>query len=164
MKKKIFVITVLLLTFALISIPVMGAPATKIEVTVTSSVTQTPGPPNVVDHGIAHVRGTSTGTFDITIQGQVDPLNFAYYGEWIARGKGWPPPNPEYEAVIMGKVTLTFIGEGLTGTFEGTTHRKLVGLPVSSYMSTHLVLHGTEDFKGQTLKITDDEGYLIIPK
>ena len=174
MKKKILVIAVALMFVAMLAAPVMAAPATKKEVTVAMDVAQSTDPDSirVVDHGILHMRGTSAGTFNITIAGQ-DPLNFTWAGEWAVRSKGLPLPNPEGEALIRGKVLLTSIGEGTTGTFEGMIHKRMKGLPapVSTYLYSRTVLHGTGDFQGQTLKLSFEgappealAGYIIIPK
>ncbi len=88
MNKKILVITVLLLTFALISIPVMGAPATIKEVTMTAANIPTPDDLRWVSHDtIRHARGTGTGTGAVTlnIPGQ-DPLIGDWYSEWANEG------------------------------------------------------------------------------
>jgi hypothetical protein len=174
MKKNILLITVLLLTFAFISIPVMAKPATKIEgVTVTAVVTQTPNPgfPRLVSHdAIGHTKGTSTGTVAITIPTE-DPLNPIvlngdWKGEFVTRGKFTLDPA---EVLIRGKLVWTFTG----GTFEGVIQRTIIGYPPgpSSIFIDHAVLHGTGDFRGQTLKISFEgtppiiqEGYLINPK
>ena len=173
MNKKILVITVLLLTFALLSIPVMAAPATKIEgVKLEAFVTQkfNPGYPRYVAHDtIFHNRGTSTGTVTLTILGHPLPEG-VWYSVWMSTAKLKQDPG---ELVISGKVTLTFTGKGTAGTFEGVNHRKITGYPISvdSIFEDHMVLQGTGDFKGQTLKLSYegnppviDEGYLIIPK
>jgi hypothetical protein len=168
MNKKILVIPVLLLAFALISIPVMGAPATKIEgVTLTAAATPIPDDTRWVSHDtIRHARGTSTGTVTLNIPGQ-DPLPGDWYSEWANVGKFKQDPA---ELVIRGKVVLTFPGKG---TFKGVIQRTIIGYPVSgsSYFIDHMVLQGTDAFQGQTLKLSYEgtppvisEGYLIIPK
>ena len=174
MNKKILVIPILLLTFVLLSIPVMAKPATKIEeVTVTAVVTQTPneGFPRLVSHGtISHSKGTSTGTVTITIPTE-DPqnpivLNGDWHGEFVTRGKLSLDPA---EVLIRGKLVWTFTG----GTFEGIVQRIIIGYPPgpSSIFIDHAVLHGTGDFRGQTLKLSFEgtppiiqEGILILPK
>jgi hypothetical protein len=177
MNKKILVIPVLLLTFALLTIPVMGAPATKIEgVTATLDITKT-SVYTVVDHGILQIRdGIATGTVTINIPGQ-DPLVGTVYGEFIGTMKlnSPSPPWPGAESVMMGCPVFTFTGEGTTGTFEGVRHTKMIGFPepVVSYINTRFVLHGTGDFLGQTLKLSYEgappisfapfEGTLLIP-
>lgn len=169
MKKKILGVLVALLAVALLTVPVMSAPATKIEgVTLTAVVTNTPGSLLISDHTILHTRGTSIGTVTLTISGQ--DLPGTWYSEWISRNK-WsnypdPDPDPEAEVLIQSKVVLTFLGKG---TFEGTTYRKIIGWsttppPPISYIYTRGVLHGTGNFRGQTLKIEDNTAYLIIPK
>ena len=172
------VIPVFLLAFALISIPVMAAPATKIEgVTLTVAApppVMDPGYPRVVGHTVLHGRGTDDGTVTLIIPGYPLPEGI-WESTWSSKVKlsNYPLPDPEATIVINGKVTLTFIGEGTTGTFTGTTHRKIMGWPPgsSSIMEDHMVLHGTGDFKGQTLKLSCEpvlppviEGCLIIPK
>jgi hypothetical protein len=174
MNKTILVITVLLLTFALLSIPVMGAPATKKSVTVTldTIVSFTSSPlPN--DHGIAKWEGSATGTVYLTIPG-LGTLEGDYSGDFKGTVKFIQPspPDPDAEAVLMGKLVLTFTEQfGHTGTFVGVRHTKFVGTAgVQSYVESHMVLHGTNDFEGQTLKLSYKgapplafEGTLIIP-
>jgi hypothetical protein len=175
MKNKILVITVLLLTFALLSIPVMAAPATKIEgVTAILEAALIPDPASLrmVDHNIVFNEGTSAGTITLNIPGK-DPLVGTSSGTWSGRSKwtDFPNPNPEATNVVRGKMVLTFTG----GTFEGTTHIKSKGLPplppFGIYTEYHMVLQGTGDFEGQTLKLSYAgapppvfEGCLIIPK
>jgi hypothetical protein len=166
MKKKILVIPFLLLTFALLSIPVMGAPATIREVTMTAATTPIPDYTWWVSHDtIRHARGTGTGTVTLNIQGQ-GPLPGTWYSEWANNGNFKKDP---VELVIRAKVVLTFTG----GTFEGVLQRKIIGYPPSgsSIFIDHMVLQGTGDFKGQTLKLSYEgtppvisEGYLIISK
>ena len=169
MKNRILVIAVLLLTFALLSIPVMAEPAIKIEgVTVTASVTQTmdPGYPRFVSHGtISHGKGTSVGTVTVNIPGKT-PLNGIWNGEFVSNGHWKEDPDV---LNIRGKLVWTFTG----GTFEGVVQRKITGLPISgsSYFKDNAVLRGTGDFQGQTLKLTFEgyppviqAGYIIIPK
>lgn len=170
MNKKMLVVFVSLFTLALLTIPVMSAPATKIEeVTVTAVVTQTPneGFPRLVSHDtIGHTKGTSTGTVTINIPGQQDPLVGVWNGEFVTRGKFSLDPA---EVLIRGKLVWTFPG----GTFEGIVQRMIIGYPPgpSSIFIDHAVLHGTGDFRGQTLKISFEgtppiiqEGTLLIPK
>jgi hypothetical protein len=173
MNKKIFVITVLLLTFALLSIPVMAAPATKIEgVTVMADIEQTPDPgyPRVVSHGtITHGKGTSEGTVTVNIPGQTTPLVGDWNGEWVSTGNWKKDP---VVLNIRGKVVWTFDG----GTFVGVIQRKIIGFPpdpptVIPYFIDNLVLRGTGVFHGQTLKLSFEgyppviqAGYIILPK
>jgi hypothetical protein len=176
MNKKILVSTVLLLTMAMLTIPVMAAPATKIEgVTVTAVVTQAadPGYPRFVSAGtIGHSKGTSVGTVTVNIPGKT-PLNGTWNGEWVSMSNWKEDP---VVVNIRGKVVWTFTGEGTTGTFVGLVQRKITGFPpdpptVIPYFEDHVVLRGTGDFLGQTLKLTFEgyppviqEGYIIIPK
>jgi hypothetical protein len=173
MNKKILVITVLLLTFVLLSIPVMAAPATKKDVTVAMDVEQSMTSIRVVGKGVAQISGTSAGWFNLTIEGEAIPQNFTWAGEWALTMKGFPPPNPDGGTVIMGKVLLTYEGADKTGTFEGTVHKKVTGIPppLATNICSHMVFQGTEDFQGQTLKLSFDGvppevpvGYIIIPK
>ena len=116
-------------------------------------------------------------TVTITIPDPEDPENPAaaevlsgdWYTEWVANANWKKDP---VETVIMSKVTLTFDD----GTFEGMSQRTIKGSPFdfSSYFEDSMVLHGTEDFQGQTLKLSyagipiEDpmiaEGYIIMPK
>jgi hypothetical protein len=176
LNKKILVIPVLLLTLALFSIPVMCAPARKIDVTATLLLTTTEGVGRYVDHGILQFReSTVEGSAILTLPGQT-PIEGTYFGELNGRIKlDHPAPGPWFEAegLMSGKTELSFPG----GTFVGIRNFKTIGFPppVMSYMDTRMVLHGTGDFKGQTLILSfegdppipapfDVEGYLIMPK
>ena len=123
-----------------------------------------------------HNEGIATGTATLTMPDQSE-LNFDYYGVWngTSHWTGFPNPDPEGSNVIRSMVVLTCTDECITGTFEGVLHTKTIGLPpripIMSYTETHMVLHGTGDFQGQTLQIsyagappTLLEGTLIIPK
>ena len=168
MNKKILGIIVSVLTLAILVAPAMAAPATKIEgVTLTSGATPVRDSIRFVDHNIVHSRGTSTGPVTLTIPEYPLPegiwdSTWAWMGKWT----DFPASDPEGELIISGKVVLTFTGVGTTGTFKGTIIRKIVGLPPSgsSIVEDRMVLQGTGDFKGQTLKLSNSEGYLIIPK
>ena len=143
--------------------------------------------PRMVSHGtISHSKGYSDGTVTLTIPiDPSDPLILAgdYDSVWI--GKGKISVNPaETEVLIMGQIVLTFTDEstgieGTTGTFEGVTHRMIIGWDAGPTLTStfidQAVLHGTGDFQGWTLKLTyegqpglpplfADEGYAIIPK
>ena len=172
MNKKILVVFASFLFLVMLATPAMAAPATKIEgVTVTAAVTQTydPGFPRYVSHGtIMHAKGTSTGTVTINIPDQ-DPLVGVWDGKFVNNAKISEDP-AESVASITGKLVWTFTGKG---TFEGVIQRTIIGYPPSgsSNFIDMVVLHGTRDFKGQTLKLSYDgtppvisEGYLIIPK
>jgi len=172
MNKKLLVIPVLLLTFALLSIPVLGAPATKIEGVTTTSGTPVrmihPGYPRNVDHGIRHTKGNTTQTITLTIPG-LGPsgsdliLEGSHYSDWISMSmwRNDPDPDPEAIAIIKAEVVWTFTG----GTFEGRVYRTITGMPIPVGVTyTRIVLHGTGDFRGQTVKLIDGEGYILIPK
>ena len=179
MNKKILGIAVVLLAAAMLTVPVMAKPATKIEATliVNVAIISDPDFTHDVDHNIHHNIGIATGTATLTtISG--DSFNFDYYGTWSGTSK-WtdlPNPDPEGTNIIVGKVILTCTNEDITGTFEGVSHTKSIGLPpvppFGSYVETHTVLQGTGDFKGQTLRVSYAgpppapglEGYLTIPK
>jgi hypothetical protein len=179
MKKKILVFPIFLLAFAMISIPVMAAPATKIEgVTLTSATTTAyyDGYPRRVSQQIVLSKGYSTGLVTLDIP-TVGTLYGTWNSTWFTRNKGsnWPDTEfaPEAECLIQAHVVLNFTDETTTGTFEGTSHRTIVGYPIgpASYFETHMVLHGTGDFRGQTLKSSSEgllleqieETYLIMP-
>jgi len=181
MNKKVLGIAVTLLLAAMFVAPAMAKPATKIEgVTLTLMVAIIPDATTIfADHNIRHGDGTAAGTATLNIPDQ-DPLHFDYYGVWNGTSKWDDPPNPDPDAtnVIRGKAVLTCTDEGITGTFEGMSHSKTIGLPPppfpttpTSYIEYHMVFHGTGDFKGQTLKVSCAgapppvlEGCLIIPK
>ena len=161
---------------AMLATPVMAAPATKIEgVTVTAVVTQAanPGYPRFVSHDtIGHSKGTSVGTVTVNIPGKT-PLNGIWNGEFVSMSNWKEDP---VVVNIRGKLVWTFTGEGTTGTFVGLVQRKITGFPPSPptvipYFEDNVVLHGTGDFQGWTLKVsyageppTDLEGTLIRPK
>ena len=174
MNRKVLVVIVALIAVALLATPVFAAPATKIEeVTLTAATTtaSNPGYPRMSSHDtISHGRGTSVGTCTLTINGV--PLGGGWYSEWVSRAKLSQDP-AESEVLIASIVVLTFTGEGTTGTFRGIVQRLIIGYPPgpSSYFEDHVVLHGTGDFRGQTLKLSFagtppliQEGCLIIPK
>ena len=146
--------------------PALAAPATKIEgVTATAEVTQIPSSMRSVSHdNIRRIKGTSTGTVNLTIPG-LGTLEGTWNGEWITTAKISQDPT---EALIAGKLVWTFTGDDTTGTFKGIVQRKITG---GSYFEDNVVLQGTGDFQGQTLKLSYEgtppviqEGYLIIPK
>ena len=178
MNKKILGVLVALLAVALLTVPVMGKPASKIEpVTLNAeNIVQVPdeGYPRLVGHGtISHSKGISYNTVpnSVTLTIGVITLHGDWTGEWI--GKGKISENPaETEVLIMGKIVLTFPG----GTFEGTVHRTIIGFPpdppiVIPYFIDRIVLRGTGDFQAWTLKLSYEgspppvaTGYAIIPK
>ena len=166
MEKKSFAITITLLAMVMLVTPALAAPAIKVEeVTATAAVVTTPSSIRTVSHGsIRHVKGTSAGTVYLTIPG-LGTLEGTWNSEWVTRSKISQDPT---EALIASRVVWAFTGEGTTGTFEGVIQRKITG---GSYFEDNVVLHGTGDFKGQTLKLSYEgtppviqEGYLIIPK
>jgi hypothetical protein len=180
--KKILGIALTVSFLAMLTIPVMAAPATKIEgVTATAVVTQTPdhGFPHMASHNtIMHGKGTSVGTVTLTIPNPQDPQNPTvltgdWAGEWVSMSNWKEDP---VVVNIRGKVVWTFTGTGTTGTFVGIIQRKITGFPpdpptVIPYFEDNVVLRGTGDFQGQTLKLTFEgyppviqEGCLIIPK
>jgi hypothetical protein len=175
MNKKILFLLVSVLAVAMLAVPVMAAPATKIEgVTATITVTMT-SVYTTHDHGILQVReGVATGTVTINIPGQPQLVG-TVYAEFLGTMKlEHPMPGPwlEAQSLMVGNPVFTFTGEGTTGTFEGIRHNKIIGFPdpVVSYINTHLDLHGTGDFLGQTLKLSYEgapptalEGWLLIP-
>jgi hypothetical protein len=178
LNKKVLGIAVTLLLAAMFIAPAMAAPATKIEgVTLIPATALFPDDTTIfADHNIVHNDGTAIGTATLNIPEQ-DSLHFDYYGIWNGTSKWTNFPNPDLEGsnVVRSMVVLTCTDEGITGTFEGVLHTKTIGLPpvipFVSYTETHMVLHGTGDFQGQTLKLSYAgappallEGYLIIPK
>ena len=165
MKKNILVITVLLLTFALLSIPVMGKPATKIEGVTTTVMSGPPvldGPPRSVSDGtITHATGESDplATVTLTIPG-VDTYVGGWHTDWRANGN-WKKA-PLGKGIIPSKNTMTFP----EGTFVGVNQRRLTG-PNPMFPTTledHGVYQGTGMFEGWTLKLTNGVGYIIRPK
>ena len=172
MNKKILGIPVLILTFALLSIPVMGAPATKIEeVTMTvengGPVSYDGYPRWVSDDTILLSKGGTSpeATVTLVIPG-VGTYNGPWYSEWIAMANWKKDP---VETVINAKHVMTFEG----GTFEGVNQRRITGPPVApdSIIEDRSVYQGTGIFKGWTLKLSREgtpdvitEGYLILPK
>jgi len=175
MNKKMLGVFVCLFTLALLTIPVMGAPATKIEGVTTIPLTPAvrmfhSGYPRSYDNGIIHSKGNNTHTVRLTIPGlglggSDLILDGSHYSDWSTNYK-LTDPDPEAVAVITASVVWTFTGEGTTGTFEGRVYRTITGLPISASSITHtrMILHGTGDFLGQTVKLVDGTGYLIIPK
>ena len=175
MNKKVLGFALTIFFLAMLAAPVIAVPATKVEgVTAIMDFVAIPGSQKLVDHGIQQTReGVSIGTVTLNIPEQ-DALIGTLTGEWIGTVKfSQFPPDPNAEAVIRAKAVWAFTGEGTTGTFEGVSHSKWIGFPTPfmSYISYHMVLQGTGDFEGQTLKLSCEgapppvlEGYLVIPK
>jgi hypothetical protein len=176
LNKKALEIAVVLMAAAMLITPVLAAPATKIEgVTLTLATALHPDDTTInADHNIRHNDGTVDGTATLNIPEQ-ESLHFDYYGVWNGTSKwtNMPSPDPEGSNIVRSKVVLTCTDAGKTGTFEGVLHTKTIGLPppTASYVETQMILLGTGDFQGQTLKLsyegappTDMEGTLIIPK
>jgi hypothetical protein len=163
MNKKIIVVFAALLFLAMFVAPVMAAPATKIE-GVTMTVAQS-GPPVidkrrfVSDDTISHSTGGSSpgSTVTLTIP-DVGTYSGDWHTAWIANGN-----YKIGEFIIISKNTMTFA----EGTFEGVNQRRITGESPQSptaIIEDYCVYKGTGMFKGWTLKITNDEGYVIIPK
>ena len=174
MEKKVLAVFVSLFALTSLTIPVLCAPSMKIEGVTLSAVT-TPVPDYmhwVSDDTIRHSSGTTTGTVTLFIPGHPLPGG-TWNSTWANNGNFKKDPA---EIVIRGKVVLAFTGEGTTGTFEGVIQRTIIGYPPSdsSIFIDHMVLQGTGDFKGWTLKLSHEgargtppminEGYVIIPK
>jgi hypothetical protein len=168
MNKKILVISVLLLTFALLSIPVMGAPAIKKPATIVV----TGGVPVVdvirfVGQGrISHATGGTPEDAKVTLTIGGD----TYEGDWDSDWKvnrNWP----KEKGVIRSTHTMTFEGKG---TFVGVNQRRIYGPDpfIPDRIVDHCVYKGISGmFTGWTLKISYDgppggasTGYAIIPK
>ena len=181
MNKKVLEIAVVLVAAAMLITPVLAAPATKIEGVKLTTVTalHPVATRSSIHNNIVHNEGTTDGIATLTIPDQ-DPLHFNYYGIWhgTSHWTGFNAPDPEGTNVVNSMVVLTCTDDGIDGTFEGMYHTKNVGLPPRlppngpwSYTEIHIVLHGTGDFQGQTLKVSyagepaaDLAGTLIIPK
>ena len=181
MNKKILEIPFVLMSVAMLIAPVLAAPATKIEgVTLTTATNLHPiSSGTSIHNNIVHNEGTVDGTATLKISEQ-SSLHFDYEGTWSGTSKwtGFPDPDSEGSNVVNSMVVLTCTDGDKDGTFEGTLHTKNIGLPPVlppngpwSYTETHMVLHGTGDFQGWTLKVsyageppTDLEGTLIRPK
>jgi hypothetical protein len=175
MNKKILGVLVALLAVALLTVPVMGAKATKIEgvtvITENAGAVPYEGYPRWVSDGtISHGRGGTNpdATVTLIIPG-VGTYVGAWDSEWISSANWKKDP---VEIVITSIHTMTFE----EGTFEGVNQRRITGPPLApnSILEDHSVLQGIGIFKGWTLKISYEgtvedlqfgsEGYLIIPK
>ncbi|MEJ2244229.1 MAG: hypothetical protein P8X87_06870 [Candidatus Bathyarchaeota archaeon] len=179
MNKKILGVLVCLFTLALLTIPVLGVPATKIEgVTFTGENIERVTSSVRTFGNIRISKGTTTGDVYLTIP-TIGTLEGDWHSEPVAKttftAPATDPPatDPDAKVAIRGKVVWTFSGEGTTGTFEGVLHQYYIGYPpvygvFSSYQYTRMVLQGTGDFRGQTLKLSWEgptpDGYLIMPK
>jgi hypothetical protein len=176
LKKKILGIFGCLLVSAMLTIPVMASPATRIEGVTASIETVTANDWRIVDHDIWQLfDGTASGEVTISIPEKPD-LTGIYEGEWHGKIKSGPMAGmmqwPEAECHYNSRMVWTFAGEGTTGTFEGTRHAKAIGFPptVCSYIEIKMVLYGTGDFQGQILELSYEgalpsvlEGSLLIP-
>ena len=171
MKKKVLGIVLTVFFLAMLAVPVLAAPATKIEgvtltdVTIPARMTH-PGYPRV-GGGIMHSKGNTSNTAMLTIPGFFANgddlvLTGAWFSEWNSKACVRDLPDPEAKATPKGRVWLTVTG----GTFEGYIYRTITGLPISGSSTTYtrMVLHGTGDFLGWTVKLVDGEGSIIIPK
>jgi hypothetical protein len=164
LNKKVLGIALVCVFLAVLATPVMAAPATKIE-GVTITVTTGPpvpydGYPRWVSEGtISHSRGESfpASTVTLFIPG-VGTFSGDWHTVWMSNGN-WK----KGEFIIPSKNTMTFA----EGTFEGVNQRRITGEnPMSPYaiIEDHGVYKGVSgDFIGWTLKITNNEGYVIIP-
>ena len=136
MKKKNLVIPVMLLSFALLSLPVMATPATRKEnvtLTLETLLIADPDSAHWVDYNILHNEGISISNATLNREIQPDytgPINNLYV-TWNATTKftSLIMPDPGARNIVKGEWVLTFTGEGATGTFEGVGHTKSIGLP-----------------------------------
>jgi hypothetical protein len=166
--KKILVITVLLLTVAMLAIPVMGAPATKIEgvtITVVSGPPVPDEPPRFVSDGtISHATGQSASGATVTLYiPGVGTYEGDWHADWRANANWKKASEGMYQGVIPSKNTMTFP----EGTFVGVNQRRITGISPfhpDAIIEDQGVYKGTGMFEGWTLKLTNNEGYLIIPK
>ena len=171
-------VAVVLFLAAMLVAPAMAAPATKIEgVMATIEFTTTTEDPffsvQREDLAILHFGGTTTGSVSLTIG--LDTHEGSISGEWMGKVK-FPSnmaPYADAEGQIHAKHVWTFTDEGFTGTFEGVVQTGWIGFlsQFRSYIYYQMVLRGTGDFDGQTLKLSYSgappavlEGCLIIPK
>ena len=171
LKKKILIMAFALIFVAMLAAPVLAAPATKIEgVTLTEVTTPVrmthPGYPRI-GGGIMHSKGNTTNTAMLTIPGFFPDgsdliLTGTWFSEWNSKACIRDLPDPEAKAMPKGRVWLTVTG----GTFEGNIYRTITGLPISGSSTTYtrIVLHGTGDYLGWTVKLIDGEGSILIPK
>ena len=182
--KKILGIAFVLLATAMLTVPVMGkqAKATKIEGVVLEYLhTATPINARPVDSTIIQGRGYSLGLARLLIPESDDLLGGIFATNWTSTTKNslYPDPDPYGWVIIRDDMTITFSGEGTTGTFEGRAQYKWVGSTLDpsigafpSVIAVHMVLRGTGDFHGWTVKLSSEnvmagypiEGTLIIPK
>ena len=170
MNKKILVIPILLLTFVLLSIPVMAKPANKIPVTVTLDGGTSGFTFHMSEHGrvVMQLRD-GVGASVMTLNLPEGPVDGEGSGTIIGKIMFYqPPPDPNAVAIYQAHMVWTFEGEGTTGTFEGVRKSKVIGFPaipgvLTPYVETSCVLHGTGDFLGQTLKLSyeGDAGVVI---
>lgn len=165
--KKILVISFLLLTFAMLSIPVMAESPTKKDAAITvmpaGPPISDPGYPRFVSHGtISHSIGTSTpgATVTLTIQ-DVGTFTGDWDSVWRVNGNWKKASEGMGQWVISGIRTMTFP----EGTFVGRNQRRITGShPMTGTIEDHGVYRGISGmFTGWTLKLTNDEGYVIIP-
>ena len=110
----------------------------------------------IVDHDIIKMEdGVSDGSVFLFVPGKGSLIG-TYHSEWHRT------INKKAEGIYMGHVNWAFTGTGTTGTFEGTRHIKSTGYPTLSADKQKLVLHGTGDFIGQTLKLSYEPGPLVL--
>ena len=162
MNKKILGVLVVLLALALLTVPVMGAPAIKKPATivVTSGGPVLDEPPRFVGQGrISHATGGTAENAEVTLT--IEDIG-TFTGDWDSDWKvnrNWPLEM----GVITAKHTMTFT----QGTFEGVNQRRIYGPDPYNpdTLEDHCVYKGISGmFTGWKLKLTNGVGYAIIPK
>ena len=174
LNRKVLGIAVALLLAAMYVAPVLAK--TKVAVTATQMGSGGSGAKSwLVDHGILQYRGMEgAGVVTLNIPGRdsLSGTSSSVINGKITFSTDEPPPpgtpDPEAFGIIHLKMKWTFTGEGTTGTFEGQMQRKTTGVPLT-HLEAHMVLQGTGDFEGQTLRLSAEgpappmnwEGFLL---
>jgi hypothetical protein len=165
MKKKILGVLVALLALALLTVPVMGAPATKKPATIVvmGGGPVPDEPPRFVGKGtpgtISHATGGTAEGATVTLT--IEDIG-TFTGDWDSDWKvnrNWPLE----KGIIRSKLTMTFT----EGTFEGVNQRRIYGPDPYNpdTIEDYCVFKGISGmFTGWTLKIRNTVGYAIIPK
>ena len=158
--RRKFIVIGLALAVAMLALAMLATPVfakTKVAVTATQmGIGSSGGESRLVDHGVLQLReATGAGMVTLRIPGKPDLV-----GSSSSMINGMikfehPEPGPWLEAKSVWHLNMvwTFTGTGTTGTFEGQMQRKAIGMP-PLYIEAHMVLQGTGDFKGQTLRLS----------
>lgn len=161
MNRKILMIFVALIGVAMLATPVLAAPPNKTPVTATNLVTKGSqyDPLTyrwVTDGNISHIVYMKLwGTLQINVDGEAIPVN------WVDILSG--TYNMKTTEGVWKWYEVWTLPNG--DTFEGTAHVTMAGGTLITYKEfySHIILHGTGDYKGQILSLEMDRPSRSVP-